>query len=75
MDWRAPDGVEISYEVVGEGPPVLLLHGFTSDAMTNWVRTGIVYALVTASFQTMMYDARGHGKSGIYCPVRNVRWQ
>ncbi|MCL4434575.1 MAG: alpha/beta hydrolase [Actinobacteria bacterium] len=64
MDWRAPDGVEISYEVVGEGPPVLLLHGFASDARTNWVRTGVVDALVDCGFQVAMYDARGHGKSG-----------
>ncbi len=54
---------------------MLLLHGFASDARTNWVRTGVVDALVDGGFQVTMYDARGHGKSGIYCPVRNVRWQ
>lgn len=62
--WQAGDGVEIYYEVAGEGPPVLLLHGFGSDARTNWVRPGVVEALVRAGFEAVTYDARGHGRSG-----------
>lgn len=62
--WAAPDGVEIDYQVAGEGPAVLLMHGFASSAAINWVRPGIVDALVTAGFTAVTYDARGHGLSG-----------
>jgi pimeloyl-ACP methyl ester carboxylesterase len=62
--WAAPDGVEIAYEVAGEGPAVLLLHGFASSAAVNWVRPGVVDALSAAGFRSVAYDARGHGRSG-----------
>lgn len=62
--WAAPDGVELDYDVAGEGPVVLLLHGFASTATLNWVRPGIVDALVRAGFTAVAYDARGHGRSG-----------
>lgn len=62
--WRAGDGVDIAYEVAGNGPPVLLLHGFASDSETNWVRPGVVAALEQARMQVITYDARGHGRSG-----------
>jgi pimeloyl-ACP methyl ester carboxylesterase len=55
--------VGIDYELAGEGPAVLLLHGFASDARTNWVRPGIVGALTGAGFMAVTYDARGHGRS------------
>jgi len=61
--WTAPDGVGIEYEVRGSGAPVLLLHGFASSAQINWVRPGIVEALVAAGFRAVAYDARGHGSS------------
>jgi pimeloyl-ACP methyl ester carboxylesterase len=59
----APDGVGIEYDVYGTGPVVLLLHGFASNAHVNWVRPGIVDALMRAGFQAVAYDARGHGRS------------
>ncbi|HAM02981.1 MAG TPA: alpha/beta hydrolase [Acidimicrobiaceae bacterium] len=62
--WAAPDGVEIDYQVAGEGPAVLLMHGFASSASVNWVRPGVVDALVRAGFTAVAYDARGHGRSG-----------
>lgn len=61
--WTAPDGVGIEYEVHGAGPAVLLLHGFGSNARINWVRPGVVDALVHAGFLAVAYDARGHGRS------------
>jgi pimeloyl-ACP methyl ester carboxylesterase len=57
------DGVEIAYEVWGEGPPVLLIHGFASNAFVNWRDTGWVKVLTEAGHQVIAIDNRGHGQS------------
>lgn len=61
--WTAPDGVGLAYDVSGQGPAVLLLHGFASSARINWERPGVVAALVEAGHTVVTYDARGHGNS------------
>lgn len=64
------DIVEIAYEVTGEGAPVLLIHGFASNARVNWIDTGWVKALTEAGYQTITFDNRGHGESGkLYDPA------
>jgi pimeloyl-ACP methyl ester carboxylesterase len=57
------DGVTLAYEIEGDGAPVLLLHGFATDAYINWVRPGIVDALVRSGHKTIALDQRGHGMS------------
>jgi len=57
------DGRQLAYMVAGAGPDVLLLHGFASDHYGNWVRPGVVDALVAAHRRVIAYDARGHGQS------------
>jgi pimeloyl-ACP methyl ester carboxylesterase len=57
------DGTSIAYLDVGEGPPVLLLHGFAADHTANWVAPGVVDALVAAGHRVIAPDARGHGAS------------
>ena len=57
------DGVEIAFIDEGEGDPVLLIHGFASNANTNWVVPGWVKALDDAGFRVIAYDNRGHGQS------------
>ena len=57
------DGITLAYEVEGDGVPVLLLHGFATDAYINWVRPGIVGALVGRGYRTIALDQRGHGSS------------
>lgn len=57
------DGIAIAYEVYGEGPPVLLIHGFGSSGRVNWVDTGWVETLAQAGYQAVTIDNRGHGNS------------
>jgi pimeloyl-ACP methyl ester carboxylesterase len=57
------DGVEIAYEVTGEGAPVLLIHGFASNARVNWRDTLWVKSLTDAGHRVIAHDNRGHGQS------------
>jgi len=60
------DGTGIAYRTWNDdapGPPVLLHHGFISDAELNWVSPGVVDALVGAGRSVVAHDARGHGRS------------
>ncbi|MFW9943240.1 MAG: alpha/beta fold hydrolase [Candidatus Thorarchaeota archaeon] len=62
MPFFTNDGVNIYYEIEGEGPPVLLIHGFASSMDFNWKKNGWVEALKD-SYQVILIDCRGHGKS------------
>ncbi|KJC48821.1 hypothetical protein UP09_08690 [Bradyrhizobium sp. LTSP885] len=53
----------VSFLRAGRGTPVLLLHGFASDASDDWVETGWFDALVAAGFDVIAPDLRGHGRS------------
>jgi pimeloyl-ACP methyl ester carboxylesterase len=63
------DGVEIAYIDTpaeagpGAGRPILLIHGFASNATVNWVDTGWVRHLSRAGFRVIAMDLRGHGRS------------
>jgi 3-oxoadipate enol-lactonase len=52
--------VTLAGEEVGEGPPVVLLHGLT--ATRRYVLHGSV-ALARRGYRLVSYDARGHGES------------
>ena len=58
------DGVELAVYEMGEGRPLLLLHGFFSDAATNWIKYGHAATLADAGFRVIMPDLRAHGQSG-----------
>jgi pimeloyl-ACP methyl ester carboxylesterase len=57
------DGVEIAFLDEGSGPPILLIHGFASNAATNWVDPGWVRHLVRDGYRVVALDNRGHGAS------------
>ena len=57
------DGISIAYDVHGDGPPVLLIHGFGSSGKVNWIDTGWVETLIGAGYQAITIDNRGHGGS------------
>jgi pimeloyl-ACP methyl ester carboxylesterase len=65
------DDVQIAYEVIGDGEPILLIHGFASNARVNWHSTGWVDLLEKSGRQVITIDNRGHGKSQkLYDPAR-----
>ena len=62
--WNASDGVQLAYHEVGEGRPVVLLHGLFSDANMNWIKFGHAERIASAGFRVIMPDLRAHGQSG-----------
>src|SRR3954447_12647981 len=56
-------GIRIRYIEEGRGEPVVLVHGYTSDAEAQWTRTGVLQTLA-ARYRVIALDARGHGSSG-----------
>jgi pimeloyl-ACP methyl ester carboxylesterase len=56
-------GVEIAYQTAGDGPPILLIHGFASNARVNWWDTSWVKTLTEAGRRVITFDHRGHGAS------------
>jgi pimeloyl-ACP methyl ester carboxylesterase len=61
--FRSFDDLELVYADAGEGEPVVLLHGFAADHVSNWVATGVLEDLVSAGRRVIAPDARGHGQS------------
>ncbi len=75
VDHFNTEGIDIAYRL--EGPPessvsasgqavktpVLLIHGFASNGVTNWVNPGWIKTLVDAGYETICIDNRGHGAS------------
>lgn len=57
------DGQELAVHRLGEGLPVLLLHGLFSNARTNWIKFGHARRLADAGFEAIMPDLRAHGES------------
>jgi pimeloyl-ACP methyl ester carboxylesterase len=62
--WTSSDRVELAYHELGEGRPVVLLHGLFSDALTNWIKFGTAERIASAGFRMIMPDLRAHGLSG-----------
>ena len=73
---ESPDGVLVAYRVHGglgasgtatgasdAAPPVLLVHGFASNAAVTWEGTGWVRSLRDAGRTAAVVDLRGHGDS------------
>jgi pimeloyl-ACP methyl ester carboxylesterase len=55
------NGIQLAYSVVGEGEPLLLLHGFYGSS-ADWVHLFDLDDLARR-FRLIMPDARGHGRS------------
>lgn len=62
MPYFDNDGIKIYYEIEGEGPPVVFIHGFAgaSEGIRN--QTNFVENLKD-NYRLILIDCRGHGKS------------
>ncbi len=65
MPYVDNNGTRIHYHVEGEGPPLVLQHGFTSS-LKNWYAYGYVEPL-KKDYQLILIDARGHGERTTKC--------
>ncbi|WP_457936671.1 alpha/beta fold hydrolase [Mesorhizobium sp. 10J20-29] len=66
MQFFEHDGFRLAYidqQAEAGGEPVLLIHGFASSHVVNWVSTGWVKTLNDAGYRTIAFDNRGHGQS------------
>jgi pimeloyl-ACP methyl ester carboxylesterase len=61
-EFDAPDGVRLAYRELGQGRPLVLLHGLAGDG-SLWQRDGQAEALAAAGHRVILPDFRGHGAS------------
>lgn len=61
MAYADNNGIRIHYQVEGDGPPLVLQHGY-SDSLESWYEFGYVDKL-KSQCQLILIDARGHGAS------------
>ncbi len=57
------DGARLAWREVGAGRPVVMIHGFFSDAGVNWIKYGHAAKVAAAGFRVIMPDLRAHGSS------------
>jgi len=62
MPFLDSDGVDVYYEVVGEGAPLVLQHGLTGN-LGIFKLLGYTEGL-RGRYKLILIDARGHGRSG-----------
>lgn len=67
MPYAAVHGVEIYYEEVGTGAPLLFLHSAFSRGILSFAAQ---YPTLQSQFRCIMPDLRGHGRSR----SREIRW-
>jgi 3-oxoadipate enol-lactonase len=54
------DGLTLGYSVVGDGQPILFVHGTTATGEFEW---GRLAARLAPDYQCVLPDLRGHGRS------------
>jgi pimeloyl-ACP methyl ester carboxylesterase len=62
MEFRGRDGVRLAYQVIGEGRPLILIHGYMGRS-AHWADSGIAGRLAGRGHRVIMPDMRGHGES------------
>lgn len=62
-DFPGHNGARIALHEMGQGRPVILLHGLFSSAYVNWIKYGHAAAIAARGFRVIMPDFRAHGES------------
>jgi pimeloyl-ACP methyl ester carboxylesterase len=62
--FASSDGIQLAWREMGEGRPVILLHGLFSDSNVNWVKFGTAERIAREGFRVIAPDLRAHGLSG-----------
>lgn len=61
--FESGDGQQLAWRETGQGRALVLIHGYFSNAWTNWIRYGHAALLAEAGFRVIMPDLRAHGDS------------
>jgi pimeloyl-ACP methyl ester carboxylesterase len=61
--FQGRDGLQLAYRELGEGRPIVLIHGFFSTGTVNWVRYGHAARIAAEGYRVVMPDLRAHGDS------------
>lgn len=61
--FKSRDGLDLAWRELGEGRPLILIHGYFSNAEVNWLRYGHARRIADAGFRVIMPDLRAHGDS------------
>lgn len=63
LRFRGARGADLAYRQIGAGRPLILLHGYFSNAEVNWLKYGHAAALAAAGHLVVLPDLRAHGDS------------
>ncbi len=61
--FEARDSVRLAWREMGEGRPVVLLHGLFSSGEVNWIKFGTAARVAAEGYRVIMPDLRVHGSS------------
>jgi pimeloyl-ACP methyl ester carboxylesterase len=62
VNFPGRDGVRLAYQVMGEGQPLILIHGH-QERGSCWVDSGVAGRLADRGYRVIMPDLRAHGES------------
>ena len=68
----ASDGTDIAYDCMGEGPPVVLIHGFGANRAITWGNTGWFQAMIRAA-HGRVFQPRCVAFDGWYSSLENLK--
>ncbi|HEY4264598.1 MAG TPA: alpha/beta fold hydrolase [Micropepsaceae bacterium] len=57
------DGTDIAYDCMGDGLPLVLIHGFGANRNITWSNTNWYQTVQRARHKLIAIDCRGHGES------------